>query len=211
MPSRNTPDLSAFARDLARELTPPLMALWSRIEVMLAELGSDGPLANTLDDLEMLRRQAVRIVAIVKGLLCISGEPAFEVRPIDLNAIVEESLSPIIPRLARRQVEIEPLFDRTIPPVLADAEALRYALTNLVESAAETMTMIQVTTHRVREDGARVTVGTNRLTQAEREISPDDGLGVVLADAMVRNLGGTLHRRGGNPVVTYAVSLRVAG
>jgi signal transduction histidine kinase len=211
MPARNTPDLSAFARDVAQELTPSLMALWNRIEVMLAEARSDGLPADSLDDLEMLRHHAVRMVAIVKGLLCVSGEPVFGVGPVDLNTIVEDSLSPIVPRLARRQVEIEPLLDPTIPPVLADAEALRYALTSLVETAAETMTTVHVTTQRVGEDGARIHVGTSRLTQAERNIIPQqDGLRVLLADAIVRSLGGTVQRRGGNPAVTYAISLRLA-
>jgi signal transduction histidine kinase len=210
MPSSDTPDLKTFARDVARELTPPLTALWSRIEVMLAEMSSDRPPASTPDDLEMLRRHAVRMVGTVRGLLCLSGEPVLEVRPVDLNAIVEDSLSPIASQRARRQVEIESFLDGAVTPVLADGEALRYVLTSLIETAADTMTTVQVMTQRVGEDGVRVHIGTSRQTQAERDITPDDGLRVVLAEAIVRSLDGTLTRRDGNPVATYVISLRRA-
>jgi signal transduction histidine kinase len=211
MLSRNAPGLSAFARDIAQELTPPLMALWSRIEVMQAEMASDGPPASTPHDLEMLRRQAVRMVATVKGLLCLSGGPVFKVRPIDLNTIIEESLSPVIPRLAQRQVEVHSRLDRTLPLVLADGEALGYVLTSLVETAAETMTTVHVTTGREGEDGARISVGTSSPTLTERHVGFHDGCRVLLAEAIVNNLGGALQREGGNPSVTYAVSLLVAG
>jgi signal transduction histidine kinase len=211
MLSRNAPGLSAFARDIAQELTPPLMALWSRIEVMQAEMAGDGPPASIPDDLEMLRRQAVRMVATVKGLLCIGGGPVFKVRPIDLNAIVEESLSPVIPRLAHRQVEIHSRLDQTLPPVLADGEALSYVLTSLVETAAEMMTTVHVTTQREGEDGARISVGTSRPTLTGRDVGPHDGYRVLLAEAIVNNLGGALQRERGNPAVTYVVSLLVAG
>lgn len=203
--------LRSFARDVGRELTPPLMTLWNRIEVMLAEARSDQPPSDFVGDLETLHRHAVRMAATVWGLLCMAGEHTFEVRPVDVNALVEDSLSTVSSRLVGRQIEVTPSLDRAIPPVLADTEALRFALVTLIEPTAETSATVDVRTCRAGDGEVQISIMVGRKAQAIRGTALGDSLRLALADAIVRSLGGRLERRGGNPSTTYVLSLRAAG
>ena len=189
----------------------PLTTLWNRIEVMLAEMQSDQPPADILADLETLRRHAVQMAATVKGLICIGGEDVFELRPVNVNAVVEETLSPIVPRLARRQIDVKCLLDRAGPQALGDGDALRYVVTVLVETAAETTTRVDITTEGAADGNVQVTIGTRRESPAVRSVSPDDRVRLELADAIVRSLGGRIERRVGNPATAVVLSLRGAG
>ena len=203
--------LRAFARDVGRELTPPLMTLWNRIEVMLAEVRSDQPPSDFVGDLETLHRHAVRMVATVWGLLCIAGEPTFEVRPVDVNALIEDQLSRVSSRLVGRQIEVKSSLDRTIPPVLADTEALRFALATLIEPTAETSATVDVTTCRARDGEVQISIRDGREAHAIRGTALGGSLRLELADAIVRSLGGRIERRAGNPSATFVLSLRAAG
>ncbi len=149
-------------------------------DVVTAERGQEG--------LSIAQSRKVALVVVDMKLPDIDGLAVLRALR-DLRNPPPDALSPIVPRLAQRQVEIEPRLDRTIPTVLADPESLRYVVASFVETAAETMTTVQVTTQRMGEDGARINIGTSRQTLAERTISPEDGLRAVLAEAVVRNFG----------------------
>jgi signal transduction histidine kinase len=201
----------SFAREVGHELSRPLTTLWNRIEVMLAELRSGEPPADILGDLETLCRQAAQMAATVKGLLCISGQPVLELHPVDLNVLVQDTLSSAIPRLARRQVDVKCHLDRTVAPVLGDGNALGYALTVLIDTAAETVNTVHVTTRGSANGDVRVSIGTDRESPVVRDITPEDPVRLGLAAAIVRGLGGRIEQRGGNPSRTFVISLRGAG
>jgi nitrogen-specific signal transduction histidine kinase len=205
-----TDETRSFAREVGRELGRPLTTLWNRIEVMLAEMQGAQPPADLLSDLETLRRHAAQMVAIVKGLICLGGERVFELRPVNVNAVVEQTLSPIVPRLAGRQIDIRWALDQTVPQALGDGDALGYALTVLVETAAAPKARLDITTNGAADGGGQVTIGTRRESQAVPGVNPDALVRLELVDAIVRSLGGRLERRVGNPVATVVLSLRGA-
>ncbi len=63
--------------------------------------------------------------------------PAAQPRPDNLNRIVEGAVALFHGRLDN--IRIEQRLDRTLPPVMADAQALQRALANLIDNAAEAM------------------------------------------------------------------------
>jgi hypothetical protein len=208
--SGGSDETRSFAREVGRELGGPLTTLWNRIEVMLAEMQSDQPPADILGDLETLRRHAARIAAIVRGLICIGGEHAFELRPVNVNAVVEETLSPITRRLAGRQIDVTCLLDRNVPQALGDGDALRYILTVLVEAAAEPNAKLDITTQGGADGDVQFSIETRRESRAVRGASPAGLVRLELADAIVRSLGGRIERRVGNPATAVILSLRRA-
>lgn len=200
-----------FAREVARELTSSLSSLWLRVEVMLAELSSGQSPTDIMGDLSVLSRLAGQMAAIVKGLTCFDPASSLDVTPVDLNAFLAEALSPVIPRLARRGIAVRPNRGRTALPILADAEALRYVVTSLVETVAETSATVDVSVRSGENGDVLLHVGNARGTGAGRAITSRDALKLVLADAIVRNADGTLERHIGNPATTFTVSFRAAG
>ncbi len=63
--------------------------------------------------------------------------PAAQPRPDDLNRIIEGTVALFHGRLDK--IRIEQRLDRTLPPVMVDAQSLQRALANLIDNAAEAM------------------------------------------------------------------------
>jgi PAS domain S-box-containing protein len=86
--------------------------------------------------------------------------PAPQPRPCDMNQVVEEALALFAGRLDGITVQRE--LQPGLPPVLADPEAIRRALANLIDNAAEAMQGSLLCVLGIRsslsEDGASVEV-----------------------------------------------------
>ena len=63
--------------------------------------------------------------------------PAAQPKPSDLNTIIESAVMLFHGRL--QNISIEQRLTRDLPPVMADAQALKRALANLIDNAAEAM------------------------------------------------------------------------
>lgn len=200
----------SLARSIAHELTPALATLRFRLDAMLDESRGDEPLADLRGDLETLRRRVEQMTVIVRALTALDGESAFDLHPIDLNGIVEDVLSSVTPRLAGRAV-IRRNLDRGLPAVLADPEALRYALATLMETVADCSPTLDIATRRETSGDVRIDVGASHKSWIVRELTLQaDPLPVVLAHSIVRGLGGTLEQRIANPGRTFTATLRAA-
>jgi C4-dicarboxylate-specific signal transduction histidine kinase len=200
----------SFARSVAQELTPALATLRFRLDVMLDEIRGDEPLADFIGDLETLRRRVEQMTVVVRALTALDSEPSFDLHPVDLNGIVEDVLLSVTPRLAGRVV-IRRNLDRNIPAVLADTEALRYALTSFVETVAECSPTLDITTRREVSGHVRVDVGVSPKRMPVRELMLQaDPLRLVLAQSIVRSLGGTLEQRIANSGRAFSLTLRAA-
>ncbi len=96
--------------------------------------------------------------------------PVSTPRPVDLNEAVDAALLIFAGRL--HDIHIERRFAKDLPPVLADKEALRRALANLVDNAAEAM---QGTLHRQ----LTILTGENTSRTMAEIVVADTGSGVT--------------------------------
>ncbi len=88
--------------------------------------------------LDALRGAALRASDLTKQLLAYSGKGAFELRRVDLSALVEDTarlLEVSVPRAVSLRLDL----GRGLPPVQGDPTQLRQVLMNLVINAAESM------------------------------------------------------------------------
>lgn len=74
---------------------------------------------------------------LVSQFSALAEFPAAHPRSADLNEIVESALLLFEGRI--RNIRVERHLDSQIPPVMADPEAMRRALANLIDNAAEAM------------------------------------------------------------------------
>jgi two-component system, NtrC family, nitrogen regulation sensor histidine kinase NtrY len=140
--------------------------------------------------------------------------PAPQPRPCDVNQIVEEALALFGGRLEGITVQRD--LEPGLPPVLADPEAIRRALANLIDNAAEAMhgSLLRVLGLRTAlgEDGtvAEVTVsdtGSGLSDEIrERLFLPyystkrrGTGLGLSIAAKIVQEHGGSISAEGNTP------------
>jgi len=133
--------------------------------------------------------------------------PAPQPRPCDMNQIVEEAIALFGGRL--EGITVQRNLEPDLPPVLADPEAIRRALANLIDNAAEAMqgSLLRVLGLRtaLSEDGAAAEITVSDTGSGlsdeirERLFLPyystkrrGTGLGLSIAAKIVQEHGGTI-------------------
>ena len=140
--------------------------------------------------------------------------PAPQPRPCDMNQIAEEALALFAGRLDGITVQLE--LDRGLPTVLADHDAVRRALANLIDNAAEAMqgSLLRVLGVRsaMSEDGEAVEMTVSDTGHGitdeirERLFLPfystkhrGTGLGLSIAAKIAQEHGGSIRAESNSP------------
>jgi two-component system, NtrC family, nitrogen regulation sensor histidine kinase NtrY len=136
------------ARRVAHEIKNPLTPISlnaelirrhiTRLTALMAERGIESPsLAVILRSSEVISSSVETMRSLVDQFSALAEFPAAKPHPADLNNIVENSLALFAGRLGsiRLRLDLAP----GLPLVLADPEALKRALSNLIDNAAEAM------------------------------------------------------------------------
>jgi PAS domain S-box-containing protein len=131
--------LGTLSTGLAHELNNPIGIMASRIELMLMDAESRNLPPEVLEDLQVLHRNAQRVARIVHGLLSFARESPGERGPVDLNRVVSETLLLVEKQITKEGVRISTGLDRSLPPILGDANALEQVLLNLLTNSREAM------------------------------------------------------------------------
>ena len=133
-----------FIANVSHELRTPLTSIQGYTETLIDTIPDDS--APTRDFLEIIRKNAVRMARLTEDLLTLarveSGETRFETEPvpaIELLRDAEESFREI----ARGHgINLEIMDSQngsgaveTLPPVLADREAIHQVFSNLIDNA----------------------------------------------------------------------------
>jgi nitrogen fixation/metabolism regulation signal transduction histidine kinase len=140
--------------------------------------------------------------------------PASQPRACDINQVAEEALALFAGRL--NGITVQRKLEQGLPPVLADPEAIRRALANLIDNAAEAMqgSLLRVLAvgSSLSEDGSAVEMTVSDtghgLTDEIRErlFLPfystkhrGTGLGLSIAAKIVQEHGGSIQAESNSP------------
>ena len=166
------------ARRLAHEIKNPLTPIQLSAERLEMKLLSK----LAAPDQAMLTKSVKTIVDQVEAMKRLVNEfrdyarlPAAELKPLDLNALVQEVLNLYEP--GHSHVPVQADLDPLCPPILGDAQQLRQVLHNLVQNA-------QDATEQAMQASAGATMApvilTTRFSTASRRVSltvADQGAG----------------------------------
>jgi nitrogen fixation/metabolism regulation signal transduction histidine kinase len=136
------------ARRVAHEIKNPLTPISlnaelirrhiTRLTALLAERGVETPSPPIiLRSSEVISSSVETMRSLVDQFSALAEFPAAQPRPADLNSIVENSLALFAGRLGLIRVRLD--LAPNLPLILADPEALKRALSNLIDNAAEAM------------------------------------------------------------------------
>jgi signal transduction histidine kinase len=117
----------------------PLGIITTRIEVMLLDAEQQQLPPQVLEDLQVLHRASQRVARIAASLRSFARHSPGDRVPLDLNAVVDESLQLMQKPLAADNVQIVASLDRGLAPILGDATTLHQVLMNLLTNAREAM------------------------------------------------------------------------
>jgi two-component system phosphate regulon sensor histidine kinase PhoR len=166
-----------FIANVSHELRTPLTSIQGYSETLLDSMPENS--TPNREFLEIIRKNAARMSRLTEDLLTLarveSGETRFEtepVPPIELLHDAEESFREI----ARGQgVELQIIDDNdgkggsveSLPPVLADREAIHQVFSNLIDNAM-----------KYGRSGGRILLGARHATQGIEFFVQDFGAGI---------------------------------
>ncbi|MBI1847435.1 MAG: PAS domain S-box protein [Candidatus Rokubacteria bacterium] len=197
--------LGTLAAGLAHELNNPIGIISSRIELMLLE--SEGLPREMTDDLRVLHRHAQRVAKIAQNLLSFARQSSGERRPVELPAIVEETLLLVGSQLASAGIRVTTKIEPA-PPIFGDSGALQQVVLNLLTNARDAVESggeirICITAPADRPGAVQLMVeDTGRGIRPEHLAKIFDpfftskptgtGLGLSVTDGIVREHEGTI-------------------
>lgn len=127
-----------FVSNVSHELKTPLTAIHGYVETLLDADPIDGPTRGRF--LRKIRRQSNRLGALVSDLLTLSRIESSAEHPervLDLRSAAGEVLNLLGPAGEERDLELVAEFPDEAVEVVGEEEAIRQALSNLVDNAVK--------------------------------------------------------------------------
>jgi two-component system, NtrC family, nitrogen regulation sensor histidine kinase NtrY len=219
------------ARRVAHEIKNPLTPIALSAERIRRHLGRDKQLDSASS--EVVRSCAQTIESAVETVRSLVNEfatfarfPASEPKPADINGIADSALSMFNGRLDG--VRLRTQFSSNLPKVMADSEAIKRAIANLVDNAAEAVQSsmvkeIEISTSLVASrDAVEISVadsgqGVTQETK-ERLFLPyfstkkrGTGLGLAIVSRIVEDHHGSIRVEENHPIgARFVIELPVA-
>lgn len=128
------------ARRVAHEIKNPLTPIALSADRILRHLGrGNAPEPGSLDVVRGCAETIAGAVETVRNLVnefaTLARFPASHPQPANINAIIESALSMFNGRLDG--IHVQTLFSTELPKIMADSDAMKRAIANLVDNAAE--------------------------------------------------------------------------
>jgi len=211
--------LGTLAGGIAHDFNNLLGGILGYASFMKSKMDEDNPFLRYVDTIE---RTAERAAELTSQLLGFARGGKYNVRAINLNKVVDETLE-MVGRTFDKSIEIETRLDESIPTIEADAGQLQQVLMNLcvnagdampgggkltIETEVETVTEKYAAAHMGMRPGlfAKLTVndtglGIDKETQKRifepffttKEEGKGTGLGLSMVYGVIKNHGGHIN------------------
>jgi signal transduction histidine kinase len=193
------------AAQFAHEVGTPLNLISCHAQLMGDELRGNPDAAETR--IEVIVEQIERIERIVRRMLDRTRAETAELKPLDLNALLQSVCDATMPALETAKVRLETAFDSRLPLIAGDADHLQQVFINLINNALDAMpeggSLRIVTANATSDDGglpqavvdvADTGCGMSRETQARifdplyttKERGKGTGLGLVVVSHVLQ-------------------------
>jgi PAS domain S-box-containing protein len=218
------------ARRVAHEIKNPLTPIALSAERIVRHLDRKPPEPASLDVVRSCATTIESAVDTVRTLVnefaTLASFPASKPQPADINTIAEHALSMFNGRLD--QIRVRTLFGNNLPRVMADSEAIKRAIANLVDNAAEAVQQsmvkeIEISTALVASrDAIEISVadsGPGVTREAKERLflpyfstkSRGTGLGLAIVSRIVEDHHGYIRVEENKPVgARFVIELPVA-
>lgn len=168
MRSERLATLGQLAAGVAHEINNPIAGILTYIRLIRKRLDKSADSEN--DDfkryLTIMERETDRCGIIVRNLLDFARQSEPNLKSVDVNIIINESLELLAHKLRLQDIEVEKRFQR-IPPIIADFAQLQQTFMNLILNAAE-----------ATDRGGKLTITTRIVDEMVEIVFTDTGKGI---------------------------------
>ncbi len=140
--------LSQLALGAAHEINNPLLGVTSYIELLLDEETDVEKKARAKEVLD----NAYRISETIRGLLNFARPTPPKFLKLNLNALIEETISFLSHQPLLKKIKIEKNYSDAMPMITADANQIRQVIVNVMLNAAQSI-----------ENKGTITINTNKI------------------------------------------------
>ncbi|MCJ8501127.1 sensor histidine kinase [Desulfatitalea alkaliphila] len=149
---------------VAHELNEPLSGILGFAQLALKKIESPEQAARFLD---RIVQSCLHAREIIKKMMLFSSPMPQHTACVDLNRLLADGISFIVPRFEKSGIRFETDFDPALPSIVADTAQITQVLVNLVINAIQAM-----------PDGGVLTVKTVAVENAARMMVQDTGVGM---------------------------------
>ncbi|MCL5671632.1 MAG: ATP-binding protein, partial [Acidobacteria bacterium] len=156
--------IGVLAAGVAHEVNTPLAVITSQLQMLIRQLPSGDPHTPVLD---RVIKQGFRASEIINNLLKFSRVSGSERTELELNKIIQETLSLVAPVLRSAASKVRTEFDSELPPIYGNAGKLQQVFMNLIMNARDAM-----------PSGGDLTVATSSVDSTVLVEIADNGEGI---------------------------------
>jgi two-component system nitrogen regulation sensor histidine kinase GlnL len=216
--------LSTLASGLVHEIKNPITALSIHVQLLAERLRvsrADGPISELLD---VLKTEVRRLDLTLEGFRNFASLQRLNLRSVDVQQVLEDVVRLIRPQATQQGVRLEHApAARPLPSVALDSEKIEQAVLNLVLNALDAMPQGgELHLGATVEDGQIQVVVRDTGPGIPPEIQDQifhpyfstkdrgTGIGLTLAEKLVRQHRGHLDFRTGPGGTTFSITLPIA-
>ena len=156
---------------IAHEVRNPLSSIKMSLQILEKRLN---PAGNDLKRFKIAEKEVEHLEKIVNDILIYAKPAEPEMKPADIGAFLESSLSMVEKELYDKKIEVQVHNDQGIPPINLDSAMLRQAFLNIYLNAIDAM-----------EEGGRMRITARLVTNGHKHVSveiDDSGYGIEEED-----------------------------
>jgi signal transduction histidine kinase len=135
---------------IAHEMNQPLGTILANVEALQLILESPTPDMNEMRDIAgEIRRDDLRAADVIQRLRSLLKKAPFEVRPVDFNEVVRDSIGLLSSQTAALKVDVSAALSLAPLPVNGDRIQLQQVILNLILNAMDAMSNIAAVDRRL--------------------------------------------------------------
>jgi len=157
--------------EIAEGINSPCGITAIRSELLIEQAKENRLPEEFIKGLEVINRSSHQVAKVIKSLLTFSKQKSFEMKPLNLNELIEETLLLMENEFKERNIKAEKRLESALPPVFGDAYELQGVFIHLINNGLDA----------IRNGGGTVRIATAIAQSDAKEIVctiTDNGVGI---------------------------------